>query len=178
MFKTQADVLKHLGKNVNDRSLIQRMLYRWDLIKKDWGYIIVDKNSNIDVVNELQSKLEEKISLVREFAKKNNELEHEIDRLKEELESTNKAQSGMVVNAIPTTVYHVENNNELIDHLRYLYTLHDNKLNALNELIKMYYDRNPNDWWDNAEEKVHNMLHWEIDPNEKDELDFISEIIK
>lgn len=127
----------------------------------------------------MQRKLEEKSALVREFAKRNNELEHEIDKLREELESTNKAQSGIsVVNATPTTLYSVESNNDLIDHLRYLYKLHENKLNALNELTKMYYDKNPADWWDNAEEKVHNMLHWEIDPNEKDELDFISEIIK
>ena len=61
------------------------MLYRWDLIKKDWGYIIVDKSNNIDVVNELQSKLEEKTSLVREFAKRNNELDNRVDELEKEL---------------------------------------------------------------------------------------------
>ena len=40
-FDSQRSLLEYLGKNVNDRSLIQRMIQRWEVYKEDWGYYLV-----------------------------------------------------------------------------------------------------------------------------------------
>lgn len=55
-FATQAELLEHLGKNENDRSLVQRMIARGEVIK-EWGmYIIVDKDI---IIKELREEIEE-----------------------------------------------------------------------------------------------------------------------
>lgn len=41
-FETQRELLEHLGRNPEDRSLIQRMMRRWDVYKEDWGYYLVN----------------------------------------------------------------------------------------------------------------------------------------
>lgn len=55
-FTTQAELLEHLGKNPNDRSLVQRMIARGEVVK-EWGmYIIVDKDI---IIRELKEEIEE-----------------------------------------------------------------------------------------------------------------------
>ena len=40
-FETQWALLSYLGKNVNDRSLVQRMMKRWEVFKQDGMYHLV-----------------------------------------------------------------------------------------------------------------------------------------
>ena len=55
-FATQAELLEHLGKNPNDRSLVQRMMARGEVIK-EWGmYVIVDKDI---IIKELKEEIKE-----------------------------------------------------------------------------------------------------------------------
>ena len=55
-FTTQAELLEHLGKNPNDRSLVQRMIARWEVVK-EWGmYVIVDKDI---IIRELKEEIKE-----------------------------------------------------------------------------------------------------------------------
>lgn len=55
-FTTQAELLEHLGKNSNDRSLVQRMMARGEVVK-EWGmYVIVDKDI---IIRELKEEIKE-----------------------------------------------------------------------------------------------------------------------
>ena len=63
-FNTQAEVLEYIGKNPNDRSLIQRMIIRWELAKKDWKYYLVDKDTRI-------KELEKELNMYKECYNKN-----------------------------------------------------------------------------------------------------------
>lgn len=55
-FTTQAELLEHLGKNPNDRSLVQRMIARGEVVK-EWGvYVIVDKDI---IIRELKEEIKE-----------------------------------------------------------------------------------------------------------------------
>lgn len=59
-FKTQKQILEYLGKNPNDRSLIQRMRLRWEVYKEDWMYhLITNKQSLIEENRELKMRLKE-----------------------------------------------------------------------------------------------------------------------
>lgn len=53
-FETQSALLRYLWKNENDRSLVQRMMSRGDVLRRDWMYILVDKDLEI---KELRSKI-------------------------------------------------------------------------------------------------------------------------
>ena len=75
-FNTQAEVLEYIGKNPNDRSLIQRMIIRWELSKKDWKYYLVDKDTRI-------KELEKELNMYKECYNKNAE---DYNRLLEEYE--------------------------------------------------------------------------------------------
>lgn len=55
-FTTQAELLEHLGKNPNDRSLVQRMIARWEVVKEWWMYVIVDKDV---IIRELMERIKE-----------------------------------------------------------------------------------------------------------------------
>lgn len=53
-FETQSALLRYLWKNENDRSLVQRMMSRGEVLRIDWMYILVDKDLEI---KELRSKI-------------------------------------------------------------------------------------------------------------------------
>ena len=53
-FETQSALLRYLWKNENDRSLVQRMMSRGEILRRDWMYILVDKDLEI---KELRSKI-------------------------------------------------------------------------------------------------------------------------
>lgn len=62
-FKTQREILEYLGKDTNDRKLISRMISRWEVIKKDWEYVLVNKDV---IIAELENKVVEYDTLVKE----------------------------------------------------------------------------------------------------------------
>lgn len=62
-FKTQRELLEYLGKDTNDRKLVSRMISRWEIIKKDWEYVLVNKDV---IIAELENKVVEYDTLVKE----------------------------------------------------------------------------------------------------------------
>ena len=56
-FETQAQLLEYLGKNVNDRNLVQRMMIRGEVFKENGMYILVDKDEIIKNLMEENEKL-------------------------------------------------------------------------------------------------------------------------
>lgn len=65
-FRTQAELLRHLGKNENDRSLVQRMVFRWEILRGDWVYILNDKNKKIEELEGEIKKLRSEIATIKE----------------------------------------------------------------------------------------------------------------
>jgi hypothetical protein len=84
-FTTQRELLEYLGKNQNDRKLIQRMMERGEVYKEDGMYhLIKNKQRLIDEVRELRMKvieLEKKVAV----SKERNEDMQEYLKMKEDL---------------------------------------------------------------------------------------------
>lgn len=72
-FRTQAELLEYLGKNPNDRRLVQRMVSRGEIVKEGGMYKLVNKDEEI-------KKLEERIFFLENECSKNttNNLESEL----------------------------------------------------------------------------------------------------
>lgn len=74
-FRTQKEVSEYLGKNPNDRSFISRKVAKGEIIKREWGYEVVEKSVADDTTvsvlkgeNEwLKKKVEELTARVHEL---------------------------------------------------------------------------------------------------------------
>lgn len=67
-FYTQKELLEYLGKNPNDRSLVQRMMIRGDVIKRDGVYILMDKDK---IITELEREVRELRDEIATFKESN-----------------------------------------------------------------------------------------------------------
>lgn len=65
-FETQRALLEYLGKNPNDRSLVQRMIIRGEVYKEDWMYILVNRDEKIKELEFLVQKLRSEIATMKE----------------------------------------------------------------------------------------------------------------
>lgn len=64
-FKTQAELLRHLGKNENDRSLVQRMVIRGEILKENGVYFLTNKDERIQELEEEVKKLRSEIATIK-----------------------------------------------------------------------------------------------------------------
>ena len=56
-FTTQRELLEHLGKNPDDRNLVQRLIIKGEVVR-EWGvYVLVDKDEIIKNLKEENEKL-------------------------------------------------------------------------------------------------------------------------
>ena len=59
-FTTKRELLEYLGKNPDDRKLVDRMIKRWEVYREDWMYnLITDKQSLIDEIKNLREEIKE-----------------------------------------------------------------------------------------------------------------------
>lgn len=59
-FTTKRELLEYLGKNPDDRKLVDRMIKRWEVYREDWMYnLITDKQSLIDEFKSLRERVKE-----------------------------------------------------------------------------------------------------------------------
>lgn len=79
-FETKKALLEYLGKDSNDRKLVDRMMARWEVRMKDWMYILVDKDS---IIHELEEEIKRLKSEPKQVVESDS---WEIQKLKEELE--------------------------------------------------------------------------------------------
>ena len=71
-FYTQRELLEYLGKNPNDRSLVQRMMIRGEILKRDWVYILLDKDR---IITELEREVRELRNEIATMKEENWDLE-------------------------------------------------------------------------------------------------------
>jgi hypothetical protein len=48
---------------------------------------------------------------------------------------------------------------------------------AMNNVVQAYYDKNPNDWWENAVEKANAFMKFSENQFEADEIEYVKWII-
>ena len=65
-FETQRGLLEYLGKNPNDRSLVQRMIMRGDVYRENGMYILVNRDEKIRELEFLVEKLRSEITTMKE----------------------------------------------------------------------------------------------------------------
>lgn len=65
-FATQRELLEHLGKNENDRNLVQRLIIKGDVVRENGMYVLVDKDSRIAELEEEVKKLRNEIVTMKE----------------------------------------------------------------------------------------------------------------
>lgn len=65
-FETQRGLLEYLGKNPNDRSLVQRMIMRGDVYRENGMYILVNRDEKIRELEFLVQKLRSEITTMKE----------------------------------------------------------------------------------------------------------------
>lgn len=65
-FTTQRELLEHLGKNPDDRNLVQRLIIKGEVVK-EWGvYVLVDKDARIAELERTVSELRNEIVTMKE----------------------------------------------------------------------------------------------------------------
>lgn len=79
-FETKKALLEYLGKDSNDRKLVDRMMARWEVRMKDWMYILVDKDS---IIHELEEEIKRLKSEPKQVVESDS---WEVQKIKEELE--------------------------------------------------------------------------------------------
>lgn len=77
-FETQRALLEYLGKNPNDRNLVQRMIAKGDVYKDNWMYVLNIQNKK-DLQEEVR-ELKQKVALLEDNVYTFNE--NELDEAK------------------------------------------------------------------------------------------------
>lgn len=78
-FNTKKELLKHLGKNENDRKLIDRLIAKWEVYKENGMYVLWRRKdigeSEVDILKEENKKLSE---ANKELSEANKELREQL----------------------------------------------------------------------------------------------------
>lgn len=80
-FRTKKELLEYLGKKGNDNKLVDRMILRDEVYRKDWMYVLVNKTV---IIKELENKLkdyDELVDRVNKLSSENSRLIREKNEL-------------------------------------------------------------------------------------------------
>lgn len=89
-FRTKKELLEYLGKKGNDNKLVDRMMMRGEVEKKDWVYMLVEKGA---VIEELTKELEMYKECYNKNAEDYNRLLEEYEEYKRNTASSTPASS-------------------------------------------------------------------------------------
>jgi len=78
-FETKKGLLEYLGKDTNDRKLVDRMISRGDVELVDGMYVLVDKDAII-------AALKEEIEVLKKSPKESSPQSWDLEKIKKELE--------------------------------------------------------------------------------------------
>lgn len=65
-FSTQRELLEHLGKNPDDRNLVQRLIIKGEVVRENGMYVLVDKDERIAELEGEVQKLRNEIVTMKE----------------------------------------------------------------------------------------------------------------
>lgn len=166
----KSEILREMWKNPKDIRLLDRMIARGEIIE-EWG--------KWRFTNEVESKSWQKVDTDIDAIvdKKLSLLEQELEKAKQEninlLKENKELKKKSVAVATPSS-----NDSDLIDHLALMYVYVEKKNGFMNKVVKSYYDKfswqYDREW---AVEKVYGMYWYTPDEWEKDELEYVRQII-
>lgn len=158
--RTQREVLEYFWKNPNDRSRVQRKICSGMLHRVDWGYEFMESKEN---------------EYLQEIYKMRDEIQRlEVEKAELEAECTRLS----IQHPEEVRVTEVRNGIEL-DHVSYLYERLMMREQVINNFIQSFFDKNRQSYdWEWAKKEVYERFWFVEDLDEKDELNFISWMIK
>ena len=170
-FKTKKELLEHLGKNVNDRKLVDRMMSKGEVVMVDWEY---EYNTPAEDFSEREKELMEKIEWL-EFTL--DLKESQIEGLRWEIEELKKTPAVQVEKNVAYTTNEVSDS-ELLWHLEYLYDMVEKKNSFIAEVVQQFFNKNRMSYdYDWAREECYKIFKYVEDLNEQDELEYVKDII-
>lgn len=96
-------------------------------------------------------------------------LEVEISWLKREIGQLRRENAELKKNNNSST--------DLLDHLKFFYEMNLVRKEAMEKVVQAYYDKNPNDWWENAVAKANKFMGFSENPCESDEIEYVKGIL-
>lgn len=146
-YETKRAILEAYGKDWKNVRWLEKAIQRGFVVEQNGMYAF---RSELDWVD--KSWLQVEISWLKE---ENNKLRREIKELKEWW----------------------NNCKDLLDHLKFFYEMDLARKEAMDKVVKWYYDKNPNDWWENAVEKANKFMGFSENPYENDEIEYVKGIL-
>ena len=93
----------------------------------------------------------------------------DISWLKGEIEQLRKENATLKKNNNSST--------DLLDHLRFFYEMDLARKEAMENVVKAYYNKNQSGWWDDAVAKANAFMKFSENPCENDEIEYVKWII-
>lgn len=158
-FTTQRELLEHIGKNPNDRSLVQRMITAWKVWRNsDWTWHLEEED-------------------VERVRRENVELRKRIEELeKSDLKVISKAMGEKVLAHGEINNLKMDNS-DLKDHLKFFYEMDLARKEAMENMVRAYYNNKPADWWEAAEAQAYKVMKFSPNPYEADEIEYVKGLI-
>lgn len=73
-----------------------------------------------------------------------------------------------------------KNNNsgaDLLDHLKFFYEMDIARKEAMENMVRAYFNNKPADWWDAAEAQAYKVMKFSPNPYEADEIEYVKGIL-
>lgn len=93
----------------------------------------------------------------------------DISWLKREIEQLRKENATLKKNNNSST--------DLLDHLKFFYEMDLARKEAMDNMVRAYYNNKPADWWEAAEAQANKVMKFSPNPYEKDEIEYVKWII-
>lgn len=93
----------------------------------------------------------------------------DISWLKREIEQLRKENATLKNNNNSST--------DLLDHLKFFYEMDLARKEAMDNMVRAYYNNKPADWWEAAEKQAYKVMKFSPNPYENDEIEYVKWII-
>ena len=93
----------------------------------------------------------------------------DISWLKREIEQLRKENATLKKNNNSST--------DLLDHLKFFYEMDLARKEAMENMVRAYYNNKPADWWEAAESQAYKVMKFSPNPYENDEIEYVKWII-
>lgn len=166
-YESKKAILEHCWKDGKDVRWLDRAIKDGRIGICEWDYYVVSEY--VTHLEEENWELEDTIvSLRKQLAEKGEN--------KSDLKEISKAMGEKVLAHGEINNLKIDNA-DLKDHLKFFYEMDLARKQAMDNVVQAYYDKNPNDWWENAVEKANAFMKFNENPCENDEIEYVKGIL-
>lgn len=146
-YETKRAILEAYGKDWKNVRWLDKAIQRGFIVEQNGMYAL---KSDIEGVDKSWLKVE-------------------ISWLKKEIEQLRKENATLKENNNSST--------DLLDHLRFFYEMDLARKEAMENVVKAYYNKNQSGWWDDAVAKANAFMKFSENPCENDEIEYVKSIL-